>query len=158
MPVVAAEGATGQAHFHDVVELTIAGKNLHLAIMKQVIGAADAGGNFVAESEVNGWETSRIIRWLIFFVETDAKIQSESFAHSPRILDVKSICSLLISAGIIHAVPHDVVTELPLATSLRGICRAGCRVGSERRIVRILGNDGVADGRACDRRVLRGPI
>src|SRR5437660_3704372 len=139
MPVVAAEGAAGQAHLHDVVELAIAGKYLHLAIMKQIIGAADAGGNFIHESEVNGRETSRIIRWLVFFVETDAKIQSEPFAHSPRILDVKSICSLLISAGIIHAVPHDVVTELPLATSLRGICRAGCRVGSARRMLRMLG-------------------
>src|SRR3981189_2420769 len=106
MPVVAAEGATGQAHLHDVVELSIASENLHLAIMKQVIGAADAGGNFVAESEMNGWETGRIIGGLVFFVETDAEIQSESLAQSPRILDVNSICSLLISAGIIHAVSH----------------------------------------------------
>src|SRR5437667_2336757 len=110
MPVVAAEGATGQAHLHDVVELTVASEDLHLAIMKQVIGATDARGNLVAEPEVNGWETRRIIGGLVFFVETDAEIQSESFAHSPGILDVKSVCGLLIRAGIIHAVSPNIVT------------------------------------------------
>src|SRR6266566_5283961 len=104
MPVVAAEGATGQAHLHDVVELSIASENLNLAIMKQVISAADAGRNFVVESEVHGWETGRIIGGLVFFVETDAEVQSESFSHRPGILEVKSVCGLLISARIIHAV------------------------------------------------------
>src|SRR5436309_5891408 len=140
MPVVAAEGATGQAHFHDVVELAIAGEDLHLAVMKQVIGAADPGGNFIHESEVHGWETGRIIRGLVFFIETDANVQSESFAHSPRILHVKSICSLLISAGIIHAVSHDIVTKLALTAG-------GGRVRSSAkgRIRRILCDDRVAD-------------
>src|SRR5438046_10370899 len=117
MPVVAAEGAPGQAHLHDVVELAVAGKYLHLAIMKQVISGADAGGNFVAESEVNGWETGGIIGGLVFLVETNAEIQSESFSHSPGILDVKSICVLVISARIIHAVSNEIVTKLSLAAS-----------------------------------------
>ncbi len=126
MPVVAAEGATGQAHLHDVVELSIASENLNLAIMKQVIGAADAGRNFVAESEVHGWETNRIIGGLVFFIETDAKVQSESSAHSPRILDVKSICGLLISTGIVHAVSHDIVTKLAL-TACAGRVRSSAK-------------------------------
>src|SRR5256714_504348 len=151
MPIVAAEGTTGQAHLHDVVELAVAGKYLQLAIMKQVISGTDAGGNFVAETEVNGWETGRIIGGLVFFVETNAEIQSESFSHSPGILEVKSVCGLLISARIIHAVSNNIVTKLALAASRSGICRAGCRIGSERRIVCVLGDDGVADGRACDR-------
>src|SRR6266404_6917566 len=140
MPVVAAEGATGQAHLHNVVELAVAGKYLHLAIMKQIIGAADAGRNFIHESEVHGWETGRIIGGLVFFIETDAKVQSESFAHSPRILDVKSICSLLISAGIIHAVPHDIVTKLALTTGGGRV-----RTSAKGRIRRILCDDRVAD-------------
>ena len=140
MPVVAAEGATGQAHLHDVVELTVAGEDLHLAVMKQVIGAADSGGNFVHESEMNGWETVRIIGGLVFFVETYAEIQSEPFAHRPGILEVKSVCSLLISASVIHAVPHDIVTKLALTPG-------GGRVRSSAkgRIRRILCDDRVAD-------------
>src|SRR5258708_19716266 len=105
MPVVAAEGATGQAHLHDVVELSIASENLNLAIMKQVIGAADAGRNFVAESEVHGWETGRIIGGLVFFIETDAEVQSDPFAHSPRLLHLNTIFIFLIAPAITPPFP-----------------------------------------------------
>src|SRR6267142_522528 len=134
MPVVAAEGATGQSHLHDVVELPVASKDFHLAIVKQVISAADPRGNFVGESEVNGWEACWIVGRLVFFIETDAEIQSEPLAYGPGILDVKSVRRLLICAGIIHAVSHDIVTKLALAAGFVRI--RGSAEGRVRLILR----------------------
>ena len=72
MPVIAAEGSARQAHLHDVEELAVAGVDLDLAVVQQVVGAADARRDLVSVAELNGRKACGIVGRLGFLVETDA--------------------------------------------------------------------------------------
>ena len=143
VPVVAAEGTAGQAHLHDVVELAVAGVDLDLAVVQQVIGAADAGGDLVAPAELHGGEAGGIVGRLHFVVEADAEVQGEAVADLPGILEVDRLGGLRGTAGVDHAGADDEVSVAALAGRH---CRSWLRFWSL---------DGIAGRGAGDRRVVR---
>ena len=92
MPVVAAERAAGQTKLHDVEELAIAGIDLQLAVMKHVIGAADARSNLVAPAKVKIGEAAGIESRVLLVVQADADVQGKTaIAHGPGVLKVQSL-------------------------------------------------------------------
>ena len=94
VPVVAAEGTARQAHLHDVVELAVAGINLDLAVVQQVIGAADARSDLVTPAELDRGEAGRIVGRLKFVVEADTEVQGQAVADLPGILEVDRLGGL----------------------------------------------------------------
>src|SRR6267378_3946395 len=73
-PVIPPERTPWQAVFHDVKELAIAGIDLDLAVVKQVVGAANAWRDFVKEAEAYMVST-RAIRRQKLLVKAHAQIQ-----------------------------------------------------------------------------------
>ena len=94
MPVVAAERAARQAHLHDVVELAVAGVDLDLAVVQQVIGAADARSDLVAPAELHRREAGRIVGRLRLLVEAETQVEGQAVSYLPGILEVERLRGL----------------------------------------------------------------
>ena len=62
VPVVGTERAARQAELHDVEELAVARIHLDLAVVEQVVGAADTRGDLVAPTEVDRVEHRTVRR------------------------------------------------------------------------------------------------
>src|SRR5205807_1080040 len=95
VPVIAAERSTRQAHFHDVEELAVAAIDLDLAIMQQVISAADARSNFLPPAKLDSRKAARVIRRLLLVIEADTDVQCETVTDIPGILNVHGLGVLL---------------------------------------------------------------
>ncbi len=147
MPVVAAEGAAGQTQFHDVIEHAVAGINLDLAVVQQVIGSAQPGADFVAPAELHRGESLRIEGRLGFLVQPDPQIERETVAHLPTILEVECLRRLLVPPGVDHTVTDNKVSVLALA----GPC-----FWPEVRQIR--SDDPVARRAGSDGRITLGPV
>ena len=146
VPVVAAEGTARQAHFHDVVELAVAGKDLELAVVQHVVGAADAGSNFLTPAEIERGEARRIVRRHVLLIEADAQVQSQAMSDVPGILKIDGMRSLLSGAGVGNGLAADDEVPVPaLADRL-----------TEVRQVR--GHDAVAGRSVGDRNVALAPV
>src|SRR5262249_604006 len=89
MPIVAAKLTLSQTQLHDVEELAIAGIDLDLAIVQDVVRAANPGCDLIAPAEVDGWESIWIVCRIVFVVEAHADVERE-----PRILDRPGILEI----------------------------------------------------------------
>jgi len=89
MPIIAAERAASQTHLHDVVELAVAGEDFDLAIVQQIVRAADAWGDLLTPAELQVGEARGIISRQPFLVEANAQVERQAMAHLPGILNIE---------------------------------------------------------------------
>ena len=145
VPVVAAEGAARQTHFHDVVEHAVAAVDLDLAVMEQVISAAQAGSNLLAPAEIDGREPGRIVGRHMLLVETETQVEGQAMPHVPRVLDIDGMSGLLGGTSVGNGLAADLKVPIPALTGRLP------EVGQIRR------HNGVAGGGAGNRRVALAP-
>src|SRR6267142_2675689 len=140
VPVVTAERAAGQTKLHDVEELAVAGIDLQLAVMKHVIGAADARSNFVAPAKVKIGEPDGIESRVLLMVQADPNIQSQSAVPDrPGILNIDSLICRFRGAGIGNGVAAGKEIAILTHTESASITRLDRVAG------RGTGNRGISD-------------
>src|SRR5262245_38328508 len=96
VPVVATERGTRQLVLERVIELTIAGCELPLAVATNIPGATNTRSDLVAPTEADGVRNLRTVylrgeRRQEFVLEAYARVNGHTRMHLPLILDVEAL-------------------------------------------------------------------
>src|SRR5712691_5431411 len=130
MPVFAAERTAWQRVLHDIEELPVAGEDLYLPILEQVVRTTDARCDLLAKVEPDRG-THCTVRRDKLFIEPQTEIERQTMPHGPAILDVDSMVVAVGFSGGDDAVLDKEIARIASATRTGRLGRSpiGCAVG-----------------------------
>src|SRR3954453_22173270 len=112
-PLVAAERAARQLHFHDVVERSVAAERLRPSVAEKVKRETETGSDLVLEVEVDRLRAGRARRrvgWNRFGFRAYADVQREAVLHR--------------GPGVLQEESFDLVLNVPGSLTCVHACRA----------------------------------